>query len=99
MSKRRKNDVLWSVVAALYFFDRNPCSTSSYPHFNEVLKYDNINLPIKFPDVQKFEKMKNLSINIYGEDPEENVKKLKIPLSLIIERMMAFLVFFLKDVL
>ena len=72
----KNNDLywfLWSVVAALCPVDRNPCSTSSYPHFNEVLKYDDINFPIKFSDVQKFEKMNNLSINIYGEDPEENV--------------------------
>ena len=66
-------DFLWSVVAALYPVNRNPSSTSSYFHFNEVLKYDDTNFPIKFSDVQKFEKMNNLSINIYGEDSEENI--------------------------
>ena len=42
----------WSVVAALYPVDRNPCLTSCYPHFNEVLTYDDINFPIQFSDVQ-----------------------------------------------
>ena len=77
----KNNDLycfFWSVVAALYSVDRNPCLRSSYPHFNEVLKYDDINFPIKFSDVPKFEKMNNLIINIYGEDPEENLEKLNI---------------------
>jgi hypothetical protein len=38
---------------------------SSYPHFKDVLKYQNIQFPITIKDVRKFEKHNNLAINLY----------------------------------
>lgn len=59
---------LWSVVAALHPCNetrKNPNRVSSYPHFSSVLKYDNITFPMKLKDIGKFEKLNNLSINVF----------------------------------
>ncbi|EFA11742.1 hypothetical protein TcasGA2_TC005292 [Tribolium castaneum] len=56
---------LWSVVSALYPVKNNPHRTSSYPNFENVLRYDNISFPITIRDIEKFEIMNNLSINLY----------------------------------
>ncbi|XP_044578876.1 uncharacterized protein LOC123261350 [Cotesia glomerata] len=67
---------LWCVVAAIH-----PPRTShrerttSYPHFSEVLKYDGINFPIQIRDIAKFEKMNNLSINVYGLESDFSSEK------------------------
>ena len=39
---------------------------SSYPHYSSVLNYEGIHFPIALKDVSKFEKLNNLSINVYG---------------------------------
>jgi hypothetical protein len=56
---------LWSVVSALYPAKKNANRISSYPHFKDVLKYQNIQFPITIKDVRKFEKHNNLAINLY----------------------------------
>jgi hypothetical protein len=56
---------LWSVVCALYPARLNVSRPSSYPHFSQVLKYDNIKFPIKLKDIPKFEQMNKLAINVY----------------------------------
>lgn len=65
-----KNDdqycFLWSIVAALHPANGNKNRTSAYPHFSTVLKFDDIDFPMKLKDINKFEKMNNLSINVYG---------------------------------
>lgn len=62
---------LWCITAALYpTTSTHPYRISSYPHFSNVLKYDNIDFPISFDGITKFEKMNKLSINIYCEDLE-----------------------------
>ena len=66
---------LWSIVAALHPIEQNPNVTSSYPPFNEILKYDDIEFHINLVDVKRFGKMNGLRINVYGEDREENKKK------------------------
>ncbi|CAD6206494.1 GSCOCG00012693001-RA-CDS, partial [Cotesia congregata] len=49
--------------------------TTSYPHFSEVLKYNGINFPIQIKDIVKFEKMNNLSINVYGLESDFSGEK------------------------
>lgn len=69
---------LWSIVAALYPAKENVTRTHSYPHFSDILKDDDIQFPISFDDINKFEKMNKLSINVYCEDRDEIGKKMKV---------------------
>lgn len=59
---------LWSVVAARHPADTHVDRVKSYPHYNEVLKYDGINFPFELKDIHRFEKMNDLTIHIYGLD-------------------------------
>lgn len=71
---------LHSIVCALYpvnNHEKNVRRVSSYPHFSEVLKYDGINFPISLKDIPKFEKLNQMSINVFTID-----KKEVLPLSL-----------------
>ncbi|XP_050308625.1 uncharacterized protein LOC126745018 [Anthonomus grandis grandis] len=66
---------LWCIVAALNpcNTNQNPCRTSSYPHFSEILKYDNISFPIRIKDISKFEKMNNIGVNVFSLEKKEVV--------------------------
>ena len=55
---------LWGITAALCRVNLNGSRPSSYPHYNSVLKYEDIHFPIALKGVAKFEKMNNLSINL-----------------------------------
>ncbi|XP_045777884.1 uncharacterized protein LOC123875870 [Maniola jurtina] len=73
----RNNDnhcFLWSIVAALFPQNNNVCRTSSYPHYSEVLNIDgNMSFPPSYKDIKMFEKINELSINVYGLDNKHNV--------------------------
>ncbi|CAD6243198.1 GSCOCG00012650001-RA-CDS, partial [Cotesia congregata] len=58
---------LWSVVAALHpaHEGQNVSRVSSYPHYSRVLNYHGIKFPMTLKDIPKFEKMNDLSINVY----------------------------------
>ncbi|KAB0795158.1 hypothetical protein PPYR_11997, partial [Photinus pyralis] len=56
---------LWAIVSALYPANNHVDRVSKYPHFDTVLNRGNIQFPIKLNDVKKFEKLNNLSINLY----------------------------------
>jgi hypothetical protein len=55
----------WSVVAALFPVNVNTDRISSYPHWKTVLKTDNLKFPISINEISKFEKLNNISINVY----------------------------------
>nr|CAH7717107.1 unnamed protein product [Callosobruchus chinensis] len=65
IQNKDQNCFLWCIVAALNPCVRNSNRTSSYPHFSRILKYDGIDFPISLKDIPKFEKMNNLSINVF----------------------------------
>ncbi|CAD6222101.1 GSCOCG00011722001-RA-CDS, partial [Cotesia congregata] len=66
---------LWCVNAALHPPVLVPADPSSYRHFSVRLNYEGIQFPIKLNDIPKFEKMNDLSINVYGIDSEFTGKK------------------------
>ncbi|XP_074108432.1 uncharacterized protein LOC141533439 [Cotesia typhae] len=67
---------LWCIVAALYEPQTgHPERTTSYPHFSSVLNYEGIKIPVALRDIPKFEKLNNLSINVYGIESEFTQKK------------------------
>ncbi|XP_039315632.1 uncharacterized protein LOC120360066 [Solenopsis invicta] len=56
----------WSVVAALHPAENNANRESSYPHYSTVLKFDDIQFPMKVKDIGKFERLNDMSVNVYS---------------------------------
>ncbi|XP_073962457.1 uncharacterized protein [Choristoneura fumiferana] len=56
----------WAIVSALYPANKHNDRVSSYPHYNQVLNTKGIDFPVTIADIKKFEKLNNLSINVYG---------------------------------
>ncbi|XP_036141075.1 uncharacterized protein LOC118645004 [Monomorium pharaonis] len=73
----------WSVIAALYPAERNSERESSYPHYTNVLNFDDIEFPIALKDIKKFERLNNISVNVYEiqKDQTETYKILPLRLS------------------
>merc|ERR1712055_564862 len=59
---------LYSVLAALHPVKDNPQRVSNYEPYLEELKIDGITMPMRLQQIPKFEKMNNLSINVYMTD-------------------------------
>ncbi|XP_025163394.1 uncharacterized protein LOC112590594 [Harpegnathos saltator] len=55
----------WSVVAALYPAERNGDRESSYPHYTKIFNLQDIEFPMTFKQITKFEQLNNISINVY----------------------------------
>ncbi|XP_036148538.1 uncharacterized protein LOC118647562 [Monomorium pharaonis] len=73
----------WSVIAALYPAERNSERESSYPHYTNVLNFNDIEFPIALKDIKKFERLNNISVNVYEiqKDQTETYKILPLRLS------------------
>ncbi|XP_045466456.1 uncharacterized protein LOC123675190 [Harmonia axyridis] len=56
----------WSVVSALYPTKTNSDRTTNYPFYSSVLRTDGLELPMKLSQITKFEKMNDISVNVYG---------------------------------
>jgi hypothetical protein len=61
----------WSVVAALYQAERHAERTSSYPHYRTVLNLTNIEFPMSLKNIVKFERLNDVSINVYSVEKNE----------------------------
>ncbi|XP_034944400.1 uncharacterized protein [Chelonus insularis] len=64
---------LWAVTAALFPAENNINSTSSYPDFRTIFKYQGINCPTSLHDIPTFELDNNLSINVYGLNNKDKI--------------------------
>lgn len=53
--------------------NKHPQRVSSYPHPSQILKYEGIYFPISLKDICKFEKMNNLSINVFTIEKKDVV--------------------------
>lgn len=58
----------WGIVSALYPAKTHVDRTSSYPYYEDVLNLEGITFPIQRSDIKKFEKLNNISINVYVMD-------------------------------
>ncbi|CAG9836230.1 unnamed protein product [Diabrotica balteata] len=56
----------WSIVSALHPANQSVNRISSYPHYSQVLNLEGLEIPIKFNKIAVFEKLNNISINVYG---------------------------------
>lgn len=55
----------WSIVSALFPVEQNSRRISSYPHYKQVLKTEGLDLPMTLKDISKFEKLNDISVNVY----------------------------------
>jgi hypothetical protein len=60
----------WSVLAALHPPKMHPTRVSAYKNFKDSLKFDNLNFPMKISDITAFEKLNNISVNVFGLDEQ-----------------------------
>jgi len=62
---------MWSVLAALYPAMKDPQRVTKYIYHQDRLNFTNIPFPVRVADVQKFEKLNNISINVFGYEKQE----------------------------
>ncbi|XP_074042580.1 uncharacterized protein [Leptinotarsa decemlineata] len=55
----------WSIISALYPVAKDPQRVSKYPHYSTVLNTTGLNTPMDLHQISKFEKLNNISINVY----------------------------------
>src|SRR5580765_2864485 len=66
----------WAVVAALYPVERNAERSSRYPHYSTVLNLESVELPMSLNRIEKFERLNEISINVYTiQESEKKDKK------------------------
>ncbi|XP_071571453.1 uncharacterized protein [Temnothorax nylanderi] len=71
----------WSVVAALYPVKDNNNRESSYPHYTTVLKLQDIEFPMTLKQIKHFERLNDVSINVYTVEGEKTPNVLPIRLT------------------
>ncbi|KYM96987.1 hypothetical protein ALC62_12365 [Cyphomyrmex costatus] len=67
----------WSIVAALYPASNNVSRTSQYPHYLEVLRFEDITFPVTLKQITKFEHLNDISVNVFVERETVLLKKRK----------------------
>ncbi|XP_072400352.1 uncharacterized protein [Diabrotica undecimpunctata] len=70
----------WAVNASIFDPTGKSNLTTSYPHYTSLLKFHNIEFPMKLSDIPKFELLNNISINVFGisECFKNNITQLEI---------------------
>lgn len=81
----------WAVTSAIHQVKKNADRVQSYPYFGDKFKCKGVRTPVPLQDIPVFEKLNNISINIYTLDKKEKVvlkrktmkKKSKIHINLL----------------
>ncbi|XP_071640905.1 uncharacterized protein [Temnothorax longispinosus] len=71
----------WSVVAALHPTERHSERESSYPHYSTVLNVRDIEFPMTLSQIKKFERLNNISVNVYTIEGKKTSNVLPIRLT------------------
>ncbi|XP_077275837.1 uncharacterized protein LOC143904786 [Temnothorax americanus] len=71
----------WSVVAALHPAERHSERESSYPDYTTVLNLQGIEFPMTLKQIKKFERLNDISINVYTIEGEKTPNVLPIRLT------------------
>ena len=71
---------MWSISFALHPIDRknHPDRVTKYKQYDNNLKFDDINFPVKLDKIPKFEKLNNININVFGYDEKYKIFPLQI---------------------
>lgn len=67
----------WSVVACLYPSEINANRSGSYPYYSNVLNLDGIEFPMTLKQIRKFERLNDISINVFILRDKEDRKRRK----------------------
>lgn len=68
----------WAILSGLHPTNNNPHRLTNYLAHKNELKFTNLSFPIKITDINKFEKLNNLSINVFTLDYDSETKKNKV---------------------
>ena len=66
VQNKDQNCFLYSILASLYPVKQNAERVSKYKKYLDKLNYKGIEMPMAVKDIDKFEKMNDLVINVYG---------------------------------
>jgi len=61
----------WSMVAALYSAERKLQRKLSYPDYTTALNFDDIEFPMIQKNIEKFARLNNILINVYGIEEQK----------------------------
>ncbi|XP_050518969.1 uncharacterized protein LOC126893070 [Diabrotica virgifera virgifera] len=65
----------WAIVSALYPAKAHKELPSSYPWYSTVLKTEDLEAPMPLHQISKFEKLNNISVNVFALELIENNEK------------------------
>ena len=57
---------MWAVLASLHPINNNPQRFAHYAQYAEELDFTDIPFPVKVCDINKFEKLNDISVNVFG---------------------------------
>ena len=70
---------IWSILASLYPKNRkNTLGVNQYKEHEEKLVMDGIKYPIRIQDINKFERLNNISVNVFTINEDEKIFPLRI---------------------
>ena len=71
---------MWSILSALHYRDitKNHDRVTKYERYENSLKFDNIQFPVKLNKIPKFEKFNKINVNVFSYDEKYNVFPLQI---------------------
>ena len=61
-----KKCFLWSVLTALFPVKSNPHRVTKYMKHQDTLDMTGMSYPVRIPDISKFERLNQISINVFG---------------------------------
>ncbi|KAL6416483.1 hypothetical protein ACFW04_013438 [Cataglyphis niger] len=67
----------WAIVAALYPVEKHAERSSRYPHYTAVLNLKNVEFPMNLNGIARFERLNDISINVYTLRDKKNKKDKK----------------------
>ncbi|XP_054713577.1 uncharacterized protein LOC129223038 [Uloborus diversus] len=67
---------MWSILSAIHPVDKDPQRVLKYREFKNELNFKGIEFPVALTDITKFEKLNNISVNVYGY--EQSIVTLRI---------------------
>ncbi|XP_044760347.1 uncharacterized protein LOC123317802 [Coccinella septempunctata] len=70
---------LWSITACLHPASSHSDRVSSYPHPSTIFNCDGIDFPIKLKDIERFEMLNNVSVNVFSLQMVKNDDFIVVP--------------------
>ncbi|XP_071580454.1 uncharacterized protein [Temnothorax nylanderi] len=72
----------WAIISALYPVERHTDKCSSYPHYSTQLNLDGIEFPMTLRQISRFERLNNVSVNVFTTWRRERNDNEIVPLRL-----------------